>query len=107
MGNDSSTKPKPPPPTTEEIALPSRRTPSSEEIKDIDAHQRIQDRIKTQKLARWLVAGLVGMFAALFIFSFFGLGSAEQGERMFPIVQAALFTVLGFVFGNKVSGKED
>ena len=114
MENDSS-QPIQTAPVEEEIQQQPRTAPIQtrsleEKLNFYDKKSKVDERISTQKLARYLVCVLAFALLALYIAGFWiGEGSrfSEAKEHIFPALQAVLFTVLGFVFGEKVSGKKE
>jgi len=78
-------------------------------VKSIE-EQRQENDNQRHKLARWLVGGIViflcTMTAATFFLSLgFDVSVPEPFDKLLQIIQAALFTFLGFLFGER--SKED
>jgi hypothetical protein len=79
-------------------------------IEDIKLKNELENNSKNQKLARTLVLYTLIILGVLcvssLVFGFFGTSGAEGVfDKTLTIIQSALFTFLGFLFGERSSKK--
>ncbi|MCL2106465.1 MAG: hypothetical protein FWH26_05315 [Oscillospiraceae bacterium] len=84
---------------------------TKEELDSFGKKKDIEDKEKSRKLARQLVRMLIAGLSALLLCSagagiFSSRDTNELTDKVFQILQAALFTLLGYLFGEK-SGKQE
>lgn len=89
------------------LVAPPPYTMSKQEVDSLRSQTEIDNRKKNQQFARWIVVGLISGIGLSYIFSLL-YGAFTKSEVKFPtevlsLLQAALFTLLGYLFGDKSS----
>ena len=75
-----------------------------------EKHQSIKIKGQTYDLARWLTLGIVAsicllLIASVFVGLFSGRDTSDVSGLFLQILQPALFTLLGFLFGKHITDK--
>ena len=103
------------PRTAEETPLPRKGIVPTESAKfnakELEAKARMEAAKVNQKLARTLIVCIVTALSVLcvssYVFKILGLDtSTDIFEKAFTPIQYALFTLLGFLFGEKTNGNK-
>jgi len=78
-------------------------------LKDLEAREKMKNDNKNQNLARNVVAIIIASVAVMavvaFVFTIVKDDPSSIFDKTFTLIQTALFTMLGFLFGEKSNKK--
>ena len=99
------------PMSSPEPVLPRREEPlSRDEVDTIRQRNSIDNENKNQNLARtlikWFMIGMGIVYVGSLATSTWLPALTDIPEKIFPLIQAAFFTFLGYLFGEKGSGSK-